>query len=494
MKYLLFFGFSVGVFSWLVAAESNEFKPYEILILFGLLAIVNVVQLAVVAGVRRVCAFLSEGANLERMELALLSVLTAINAYFFAVSAIRTAFLVQCALAAGIGAIYFVFNLSPRNARFGARLTVIFFMISVVTYATVPLFGESPPKTVELSIGPIVERKNVYLIGFDALISREAGDRLYGGAALPHYDYLRRSGFRTIDRAYSADWNTRPSFSRMFNFDWPVDVPAKAVGRLANLGGNAAAFRRFAANGYRTQYLFSTGYFGDHSDSIDFYFPKPGFGICKFLNRDFFYFICHPAAVAFINGAIFDTKGIYSNEEQADVLRRRTMSAARDEQPWFTFNYLYHPGHTNLDHDYRSAEQRAKFSEGFLDRLGRMEPWLEKTVGHVLAEDPDSVVLVMGDHGAWLTRGMSAEQILAGTPEFGRAEAIEDRYGVTLAVYPADFCAQRIGEGVSTLYLLRSVLQCLAGENEPTAREREESRWIWVGETRVDLRDVFESD
>jgi hypothetical protein len=63
---------------------------------------------------------------------------------------------------------------------------------------------------------------------------------------------------------------------------------------------------------------------------------------------------------------------------------------------------------------------------------------------------------------------------------------IEDRYGVMIGVYPADFCTNRIFEGSSTGLLAKSVIECLNGNDAPTPEDLERSRSVvYLGETRT---------
>jgi hypothetical protein len=62
-----------------------------------------------------------------------------------------------------------------------------------------------------------------------------------------------------------------------------------------------------------------------------------------------------------------------------------------------------------------------------------------------------------------------------------KAQLLEDRFGVLLAVYPANFCTHRIFEGSSTLTLSYSVVECLNGDDNPSRQDIKRSRTFYPG-------------
>jgi hypothetical protein len=66
---------------------------------------------------------------------------------------------------------------------------------------------------------------------------------------------------------------------------------------------------------------------------------------------------------------------------------------------------------------------------------------------------------------------------------------VEDQHGVNFAVYPANFCANRMSEMFSTRRLFENLIACLNGDDSPTEEEVRSARVIrFLG----DLQDVRE--
>ena len=104
-------------------------------------------------------------------------------------------------------------------------------------------------------------------------------------------------------------------------------------------------------------------------------------------------------------------------------------------------------------------------------------------VSAIKESDPNAVIVTFGDHGMWLTRGMSTAK---SNSVFSTEDYIEDRYGALIGVYPADFCQKRIFEGSTTGIIVKSVIECLNGNDEPTADDLKRSRSVvYLDETKT---------
>jgi hypothetical protein len=111
---------------------------------------------------------------------------------------------------------------------------------------------------------------------------------------------------------------------------------------------------------------------------------------------------------------------------------------------------------------------------------------LERIVETIIREDPDAVIVLFGDHGTGLTRDAELDDP---NDPFGASRILEDRFGVMVAVYPQDFCTNRIFEGSTTSHLVENVVKCLNGDNTPTRQEIAESRtFYWEDEPHDTLR------
>ena len=119
------------------------------------------------------------------------------------------------------------------------------------------------------------------------------------------------------------------------------------------------------------------------------------------------------------------------------------------------------PGHTDGRYRYDDQTQRNIAIRRYSQRLdGDATHQLEAILEHLKNNDPDAILYVYGDHGPWLSRGMSFDD----NPAF----VVQDRLGVLGGVYPPDACATYFDETLSKGYMtaldgVHAILRCLSG-------------------------------
>jgi hypothetical protein len=96
-------------------------------------------------------------------------------------------------------------------------------------------------------------------------------------------------------------------------------------------------------------------------------------------------------------------------------------------------------------------------------------------------KDKDGILLIIGDHGPWLARGMNYRQ----DPDF----VVQDRFGVAGAVYPANVCPDYLEpllkrKFVTPTRLVREVIRCLANGQDPFVSEPD---YILYPQWRLDI-------
>ena len=70
--------------------------------------------------------------------------------------------------------------------------------------------------------------------------------------------------------------------------------------------------------------------------------------------------------------------------------------------------YTYSPnGHSSEDYRHSNTAQREKYTEYFLTEAQRLAEGLKMIVSTIAEQDPHALVLVFGDHGAYLSRGIT---------------------------------------------------------------------------------------
>ena len=110
----------------------------------------------------------------------------------------------------------------------------------------------------------------------------------------------------------------------------------------------------------------------------------------------------------------------------------RVASVDVDGGPQFMMAHVHAPGHTASTYRHGDAAGFADYKARYLSVIERVADYLDMIVRHV-EEDPDAILLVYGDHGMWLSRGVEFDD----DPDF----FTQDRYGVLGGVFPPDACA-----------------------------------------------------
>jgi hypothetical protein len=302
--------------------------------------------------------------------------------------------------------------------------------------------------------------RNIYLLQFDALVSREAFDQLLRKDAPigepPWEKPLADAGMRSVANAFAAGDSTIPSFQRLLALGDDVRVRdfRRYFGGAMPVPGYVAAHKL----GYKVQFLYSSSYFGRHvGGHVDHFYPVETTDVCDFVPRNFLLAACSPNLpfLKQLTGA--DTDDTAARARLLSEIRGRVVHAAKAPQRWLTVAYVWSPGHTLAQHDYGSAQSRRSYAESFAREGARAATIASELVAFIRREDPGAVVVVSGDHGAWVTRG--AETSLP-------RELVDlDHRGVGLFLQPADFCRKRIPDrGYDAGFLLRDLLLCLLEE------------------------------
>ena len=146
-------------------------------------------------------------------------------------------------------------------------------------------------------------------------------------------------------------------------------------------------------------------------------------------------------------------------------------SLSANERPQFLMAHIPVPGHAYHPFRYDDQAQRKTEIRRYSQRLnGEATRYLEAILEHLKNNDPDAILYVYGDHGPWLSLGMSFED----NPTF----FVQDRLGILGGVYPPDACATYFDETLSKGYMttldgVHAILRCLSGGQSVLKTPRE---------------------
>jgi hypothetical protein len=464
---------SLAAFAFIFGNEADDIYAADLALLLGALALILLVQAGALAAfhglmkrARGDAAALMSAKNAAASQ-------HAANTYYMAFITFDASICVRRLLALGFGfaMLAVLFRRRWQPPVLFVVTVYIFLSFGLYSYTRLAMASDSKPADVGLRVK---SSRNVYFIGNESLGSPKAFREVYGVDQLPHVDWLKAHGFRVLDHAYSADYATTRSWSRILGFG--NEISEDDIRHKVGFNAKNTTFGVFSRSGYRTQFIYKDKYFGFHKHSADFVFPDAGFGQCAFLPMRYFYFICDKRVVRWINRHVYGATPI-----SPAVVKQRISLAAADTRPWLTVYHHAYPFHSAYDTYDMPAVQAFKARViGALPEVRRQN--FETIIAHIIATDPSAVIVTFGDHGAgaWSSR-FSHVDLSAPDQHLTRSQALEDRFGVLLAVYPANFCTQRIFEGSSTLNLAYSVVKCLNGDDNPTPTDIERSKTFYPG-------------
>ena len=136
------------------------------------------------------------------------------------------------------------------------------------------------------------------------------------------------------------------------------------------------------------------------------------------------------------------------------------------ESPVFTFAFYLSPiGHTSKTYDHDNLAERTRYRDYFVKGGFLFRDQISETMDVILAEDPSSLVLVLGDHGPFLSERISVSD----DPEF----YYRGGHGVIVAVGKTEHpCAEafrdyRLDTYNTAARVLVEMFSCLSGGDFP---------------------------
>ena len=314
------------------------------------------------------------------------------------------------------------------------------------------------------------ETPNVYFVGFDS-ITPEAVMSEYMGIETTDFHRLMGREMRRFRNLFANAVPTKHSFNAMMALDQDIYLENRGVYGLPNyFAGHdlSPLVWLLRQNGYETTSIYQSTYFGHtRGPGIDEYAVNESSALCSLLDGGIrswaFWGYCWGW------GGETDTGRLPAGDFLVQQL-----SGVDKRSPQFVIAHLYLPGHTPKIFDYEDRRDRERFVERYQREFNRAAPYLQQIIEHLRANDPNSILFVFGDHGAWLSRGLNVED----APAF----VLQDRFGVLGGVYPRDRCAPEFDEAerkdyVTSLDVVHAIIECLSGGQSPLLDPRRDRFW-----------------
>jgi hypothetical protein len=147
----------------------------------------------------------------------------------------------------------------------------------------------------------------------------------------------------------------------------------------------------------------------------------------------------------------------------ASRLTGRIRVAGHDDDRWLTIAHTWAPNHTDDAYRHNDKDARDAFRSYYRERAGEAVGYMRTFITNIKKHDPSAVIVVFGDHGAWLSRGWEIEK--GARALFTEREMQSDRRSVGVYVYPTDLCRGTITRGYRMHTIVKDLFDCLERPN-----------------------------
>ncbi len=279
------------------------------------------------------------------------------------------------------------------------------------------------------------ETPNIHLISFDSMIPKRIAERYMDIRELPYEKFIKNNALRQSP-SFSNKVPSKGSLNAVMNLDqlevkhrndvFSGEVPSILTTVMKNNGYDITT-------GYSSYYL---GKKGPFIDNYNVYLaPKLKKSILcvdeghNIIMQSRLFLACSVlgkySGIVDVISASLNKKnsGVEWVSKVLDTIKGLSLNV----NPQLTFHYIYRPiGHASSDYDHTDDTKRKAYIKYFLNGAARLDSVLHRISTLIKVNDPNSIVVIFGDHGAWLSRAAIEKE----QPEF----YFSDRHSVELIV------------------------------------------------------------
>jgi hypothetical protein len=314
-------------------------------------------------------------------------------------------------------AIWILYNLKQRRILY-LLLGLIFVTNSITQLISINKPAGDQSASTQSKLPAMVKGRtpvaepNIYLLVYDSYVPNEVM-KAYGFDNSAQADYLSSQGFKVYPRIYSIGSATAETMSRVF------DVSSVLIGNpRKGISGDGVVQEILKNLGYKTYGIFPTYWeFYGIGSSYDYSYPE----------------LATPAYVQMIGGVLigefrFDLSFEEHSHDQYVNEKQSILRSISHEQ---AFVYT----HTNVPaHSQNSGACRPNEIELYKERVTGANIEMQQDIETIIANDPEAIIILAGDHGPHLTKNCKKEL----TNNYKISEItrldIQDRYGTFLAI------------------------------------------------------------
>ena len=313
------------------------------------------------------------------------------------------------------------------------------------------------------------QRSNVYILFFDALIPEAISRKFLGIDKLEYMSVMRNENLHILKNVFADRVSTNSSINSFIAMDLShyENTPTE-LRYLFDTGKiTGPLYELFKRNDYKIQIIIPSPYFGPTSESnIDFYGVFDELGLCETESNDYALLgYCLPAVLKLRQRLLGR-----SDRSYIPFLYNRITKASKPLDRWLTLVYIRRPGHVKKSFYIDKPGDLEEYASEFKAwRAPHAAIGMQKIFEFIRNRDPNSVVVILGDHGAWLSNGL--DKMAPEKRPMDPIEYFQDRFGVAAAVYPKGFCFDEFEKVSSLARIGRVIVKCLSGGIDPLPPE-----------------------
>ncbi len=273
----------------------------------------------------------------------------------------------------------------------------------------------------------ISSKPNIYLLGYDTLIARDSAIKFLDMGELPYQAVIDKY-FSEVPRALSPWVPTMGSINSIMRLDQNIQNLSYVLfsGRKPSI-----LSEMMRSNGYKVTTGFTSHFFGKQGPYIDSYISTEQrirlnemllcvestnnprlqarmLFICPVYNLIGSRLPGSSIANMLFPGEFSGQAGMKMSwkEVMMDAIRQ----TGSGSQPSLSFFYTYYPiGHTNLTYRHDDPIKRESYREYFKTAAQELNQQLEELSQLIRVEDPTAIVIIFGDHGTFVSRGLDPD-------------------------------------------------------------------------------------
>jgi hypothetical protein len=288
-----------------------------------------------------------------------------------------------------------------------------------------------------------VTKPNVYLLVLESYHDRTTLKEIYNYDNHRMEYKLGEKGFILYHNFFANYNNTLASIVSLFTMEhhhYSISIgkdDALSARQIIGAKTYNPVISVFKNNGYEIQYLSHSDYCYLAGDDIDFSYPKRTifkvFEIYQIRILDDLLSRVLPTYKG-AEGRNRNKDRIRVDEKQTyDQMRRRIHLASKSKKPYFTFIKLPLPGHF-----VEAFDKINPLNCDYVEKLQKANQLIMGFVNQILENDPDPLIIVLGDHGAYRYRrawdGKKDIHVAFAAHNVPEETVARDLFGVFLAI------------------------------------------------------------